>query len=644
MHPPLAQGLGSSVGRATCVWDSLAPVGAPPRSRSGHAVAYDPIHERMILVGGAWGRMYGGSYQDLAYYNDAWTLSLGGSPQWDSVQVTGPRPEMRSMHSAVFDPTTQRVVMFGGYYESVDASAHGVMDGVWALRFVGAHQAVWDSISTSGAKPKARSSHCAIWDPVGNRMVVFGGWMPDTSGELSLQDVHFLTFTNLTTAVWSSLPVSGSWPGARDNAAAAYDPIRQRMLVFGGTDSKTGTIWGDTWALSLTGTPTWTQITADQPFQPSSRASHAAVYDSLRDRFVIHGGWLNYEPRGDLWALSLSDSGNPVWTSLTPSSPQPTNRFRHSAMMDPVGERMLVMDGRENTKADSDLWALRFPAARGSITGATGMGASQIRINWYAPSPTTNAYTLFRSRTATGGFVPIVTGSSPGSHPGGLAGGLTDSGLYPNSTYYYKFLALNSAGGWDTSAAAGATTSDTLPPPPALVADTTLSSRSVQIRWEAGEATGASATLRYVILRSLTATGGYTARDSVLASVFAYTDTAGAPNQTYFYRLVARNVLGPSDTSASGSATTGDTVLAAPLALKARAPSALSIALTWRPGPSQGASSCTGHVILRRDGSGGSFDTLGTSGTDTTYTDAHGLSPRGTYSYKVVAVNRKGYS
>ena len=85
-------------------------------------------------------------------------------------------------------------------------------------------------------------------------MVTYGGQC------LQLKpDVMALDLVNPT--LWARELGTGTPPTARDGHAAIYDPVRQRMLVIGGYD---GTTKNDVWALSLPGM-VWTQLTPGGP-------------------------------------------------------------------------------------------------------------------------------------------------------------------------------------------------------------------------------------------------------------------------------------------------------------------------------------------------------------------------------------------
>src|SRR5689334_17205884 len=84
---------------------------------------------------------------------------------------------------------------------------------------------------------------------------------------------------------WTFLPFPP--PSARVRHSAIYDPVRNRMVVFGGLSGSTAQ--NDVWELTLSGTPAWHQI-VPAGVSPGARSGHAAVYDPVRDRMIVYGG------------------------------------------------------------------------------------------------------------------------------------------------------------------------------------------------------------------------------------------------------------------------------------------------------------------------------------------------------------------
>ena len=85
------------------------------------------------------------------------------------------------------------------------------------------------------------------------------------------------------------------------------------MVVFGGFD---GTRWlNDTWTLSLSGTPRWEHRSSLSP-PPVPRSEHSAIYDPVRQRMVVFGGrTAANEYSSELWELKI-DRATPVALSL----------------------------------------------------------------------------------------------------------------------------------------------------------------------------------------------------------------------------------------------------------------------------------------------------------------------------------------
>jgi hypothetical protein len=267
---------------------------------------------------------------------------LADTPAWAQLTPSGTPPSTRGGHSAIYDPVRDRMVVFGGY-------GSGYLNDVWVLSLAGTP--VWTQLTPSGTPPGARDAHSAIYDPVRDRMVVFGG----SSSGSGLNDVWALSLAG--TPAWTQLTPSGTPPGGRWGHGAIYDPVRDRMVVFGGYGSG---YLNDVWALSLAGTPAWTQL-APSGTPPNARRYHSAIYDPVRDRMVVFGGYGGSNSnRNDVWALSLA--GTPAWTQLTASGTPPGARYGHSATYDPVNDRMVVFGGIFVGSVDvhyfNDVWAL----------------------------------------------------------------------------------------------------------------------------------------------------------------------------------------------------------------------------------------------------------------------------------------------
>ena len=91
-----------------------------------------------MLIFGGYGRHYPNS-SFYEYLNDVWELSLNGTPHWTELFPSGQTPSGRLAGAAVYDPMRQRFVGFGG---TINAPVD-----TWVLNLRG--QANWQPLPAS---------------------------------------------------------------------------------------------------------------------------------------------------------------------------------------------------------------------------------------------------------------------------------------------------------------------------------------------------------------------------------------------------------------------------------------------------------------------------------------------------------------
>lgn len=302
-------------------WSSLDPSGVAPSIRAGHSATLDPVRHRMLVFGGV-------SYDTSAhYFDELWELTLGATPMWNQLTPLGIAPPPRISHTAVYDPVNDRMIVYGGW--GFDNGGQRLGD-LWALSLSGTP--TWSEITPTGEVPAPRSGHSAIVDPVRDRMVVFGGGkaVEGSPGQLT-NELWELTLAGVPT--WTLRSASNA-PSERSDHAAIYDPVGDRMIVSGGYYGL-----GSTWALPLPEGNSWIELYPGGAF-----GSGSGVYDSGTHRIVVFGGVNNLGDTyyNDVWSLSLSDTIG--WTRQDlPHPPHP--RSQHAAVFDPKGDRMVVFGG-----------------------------------------------------------------------------------------------------------------------------------------------------------------------------------------------------------------------------------------------------------------------------------------------------------
>jgi hypothetical protein len=308
----------------------------------------------MILFGGT----------DPVVRNDVWVMPLDGSQPWIPLVVSGPRPPRRHNHAAVFDPVRNRMLVHGG-----DAGAPRFGD-LWELRLSGTP--VWQELAPTGTPPSARTNHTVVYDPVRDRLVLFGG----DDGGTARDDVWELTLGG--TPAWNLLTPTGT-PGPRHSHAAIYDPARDRMVVHGG-QIDVDNVFGDAWALSLAGPPAWTSLTPGSPW----RTGHAAIYDPIGDGMILVGG-LTEEGS---YTRELLFSPHAWSTITTPSSvPQPSDGGQ-AAVHDPTRQRMVVHGGKyyDAYRRENETWSLDLATQSWSRQGPDIPGRRSYHTTVYDPA------------------------------------------------------------------------------------------------------------------------------------------------------------------------------------------------------------------------------------------------------------------
>ena len=222
--------------------------------------------------------------------------SLGLAPsmwEWDGARWTSRTcagsPLGLERASLAFDGARGRVVVTGGTLNGASVFGTWEVDPVtcaWTAR-------------TSVSSPPARTDAHAAWDSARSVVVMFGG---STPGGGAIQDT------------WEWDGAAGTWvqrsigtaPDARALAGMAFDPGRQRVVLFGGLVGQVhgGTYLGDTWEYDGT---TWTSKATSGP---SARMSASLAFDTERSKIVLFGGaGTDGAPLGDVW-----DWDGAAWT------------------------------------------------------------------------------------------------------------------------------------------------------------------------------------------------------------------------------------------------------------------------------------------------------------------------------------------
>ena len=134
-------------------WVKISTQGPVPQARIGHAMASDN-NGTILLFGGR---------NETTYFNDTWRFDTS-TLRWTLVNVTGPSPRMG--HQMVWNSKGSSFILFGG--KAVEGDA-GYNNDVWE------YSGKWVRLNLTGVSPTPRYKYAMAYDPSTQKVVVFGG-------------------------------------------------------------------------------------------------------------------------------------------------------------------------------------------------------------------------------------------------------------------------------------------------------------------------------------------------------------------------------------------------------------------------------------------------------------------------------------
>jgi cysteine-rich repeat protein len=239
-----------------------------------------------------------------------------------SMSPVAKRPSARWDHAMVYDPIRDRVVLFGG---ETDA---GLSNETW----------LWDGTTWTQAmpanSPEPRARHSMTFDPDAGRVVVFGGLdengVTDDAWEWDGQ-------------TWSKQPHAVR-PPPRLDAVFAHDPNGGGLILFGGANDAGVTInvFDDTWRLTSAG---WKRI--DTVLYPTPRRESQLVWAPARRRLMLTGG----ERADDTGIITVPAVVGDSWewdgARWRPLFESPMRVTQHVAFASPDGTKVMVLGGNQ---------------------------------------------------------------------------------------------------------------------------------------------------------------------------------------------------------------------------------------------------------------------------------------------------------
>ena len=291
------------------VWENHAGVPGP---RWNAVSTVDAARGVMFLHGGQTQYPDGPANYTYSILTDLWEIDLATGAS-RTLRTTGLPFYNYSPHGLIFDGERDQLVLVFG------------PRNVWFLSLA---TGVWTHPTYApGHVGKVNQQLSVVLDEARDRLLMWGGSaFGDSVWSVSLTD-----------AVWEHMPVAGTHPGLVNRAPACFDPVRDRMIIYGGSIG--------VWALTLSPAPTWSQLPVAPP-SPTATPCGYAFMDVEADRMILAGDMNTPWGTGSMEVSALPFSEPLAWQVLRPFPAADVPEFNHpSVVFDPVGRRLVSFGG-----------------------------------------------------------------------------------------------------------------------------------------------------------------------------------------------------------------------------------------------------------------------------------------------------------
>jgi len=389
--------------------------------RALHAMIYDESNDLFWTFGGVEVDPTSNATRNTVYRLDA------ADPQarWQLASIGGLRPPPTQLHSAVYDPVRQRMLVYGGIADRQSDGAQAADPrSVWALELADPAAPSWTRVSFTGGVGE-RFAHAAAYVPGYDAMVVTGGLSaPDRA-----RDDSFALLLAENPPRYVRLANAGF--GRRGGHVLLVDEPEGRLLAYGGLSSlarvsTTNEVVALDISSALDGADRWLRLSTTTP--GTSRALMAAAFDPQRRLWWVQGGiQANNSFLRELSVLDLGGDGA-TWVRTGLVYNGPLDRFGHAAAWDTGRARAVFHGGTPNQRATmSDTRALAIPSSATPDTGPTGSvptaapttpGGTATSGSPTASSTPTDTPPAIETPPATPSTGTATVSPSPGGDPG----------------------------------------------------------------------------------------------------------------------------------------------------------------------------------------------------------------------------------
>ncbi len=292
-------------------FESLLPIlsggRTHPTGRGEQGSAFDPCNGRIILFGGNdFQPEECADFGPKRFQGDTWIYSLEYD-NWARLNLDT-APHARGRHQMVLDRSRKLVYLFGGRYRAEGQTGnYELFNDFWAFDL---NTDTWTRLDTSGDVPSPRANLAMVYDHLNDRVILFGGsTSPNGLAFAPQADTYIL---ELETMTWRQ--VDGPQPTRALFHAMTMFESGEKVILFGGGDENAyiGPFYEDVWAFDLND-ESWSLIWDSEAELggPGGRINMALADDPLRERIILFGGHddTRVGHRNDVWSFTPGAEG-----------------------------------------------------------------------------------------------------------------------------------------------------------------------------------------------------------------------------------------------------------------------------------------------------------------------------------------------
>ncbi|HEY4179120.1 MAG TPA: DUF4215 domain-containing protein [Kofleriaceae bacterium] len=342
---------------------TLRTLPASPGIRYRPAMAYDAERHQLLMFGG---------YDATTSYDELWAYDGTTWTRIDKPSI-GEWPPVLTHAAMAYDPIRKRTVLFGGQHMGNGSHETWEWDGTaWsstASTLLPDNTAFYvdapDNLAWDAAVQRVvHTDPSATWQWDGAQWTHLGG-TPfngpcvlagfDARSRVTCFDNDLATGKTyeLASATWSLASSGPQSPGNNSTYSFAADPIRGKLVMYGGPSRSSTWEWNGTNWLAATPGPT------------PARGYGAMAYDRVRQRMILFGG---STANADTWIADTWERTGPTWSQVTPSASPPALAFPLAAY-DAKRQLVVLVGSSQTWEYDGTTWTQRTPAHAPSLNG-----------------------------------------------------------------------------------------------------------------------------------------------------------------------------------------------------------------------------------------------------------------------------------